>query len=132
VIVVSEDGTSSRVRVRLLARPQSDVTVALQTTVTTEAVVAPQQVILTRDSSWHTGAEVTVTGVDDAAIDGIVLFALTATTASADPLFWYSWSSTQGHGGFTFPSQVVWDLVKARSEHKQKAASHIYVCSLLT
>jgi hypothetical protein len=45
---------------------------------------------------------------------------------------WYSWSSTQGHGGFTFPSQVVWDLVKARSEHKQKAASHIYVCSLLT
>jgi hypothetical protein len=40
---------------------------------------------------------------------------------------WYSWSSTQGHGGFTFPSQVVWDPVKATSQHKQKAASHIYI-----
>lgn len=78
-ITVSELGTTAQVRISLRSRPTANVTVATASSRTSEATVAPSLLTFTSDN-WSTEQALTVTGVDDTAIDGGQPFTITLTS----------------------------------------------------
>ncbi len=67
--VVAEYGTTGTFPVRLLTDPSGNVTVSVFSQDTTEGTVDPAALVFTR-STWWRSQLVTVTGVDDSAMDG--------------------------------------------------------------
>ena len=67
--VVAEYGTTGTFPVRLLTEPSGNVTVSVFSQDTTEGTVDPAALVFTR-STWWRSQLVTVTGVDDSAMDG--------------------------------------------------------------
>ncbi|MBA3538625.1 MAG: calcium-binding protein, partial [Deltaproteobacteria bacterium] len=81
----SENGQGSTFRVRLTTQPSADVTCTFSSSDTTEGVVAPTTLVFTA-ANFAVSQNVTVSGVDDAVIDGDQLFSMISSPCtSADP-----------------------------------------------
>ena len=65
----------------LNTQPTADVTIALSSSDTTEGTVGPASLTFTT-ANWNVAQTVTVTGVDDALVDGDVAY--TIVTAAGD------------------------------------------------
>ncbi|MFO0837235.1 MAG: Calx-beta domain-containing protein [Phycisphaerae bacterium] len=86
-LFTTESGGTAQFTVVLTTQPAANVTVSLASSDLTEGVVAPQAVTFT-PANWNTPQTVTVTGVDDALIDGNVLYTIvTAPAVSVDPAY---------------------------------------------
>jgi hypothetical protein len=82
----SEDGGSATFTVRLASQPRSPVTVTVGGLDTTEGAVAPLRLVFTADN-WQQPQTVTVTGVDDALLDGAVSYELALAASSSDATY---------------------------------------------
>jgi subtilisin-like proprotein convertase family protein len=86
-LVTTEAGGSASFTVVLRTVPAADVTIGLTSSDTTEGTVAPPSVTFTPGNAL-VPRTVTVTGVDDAVLDGNVAYSIvTAAAVSADPLY---------------------------------------------
>jgi len=86
-LVTSEDGTSTSFNVVLDIPPTADVTIPVYSSDPSEGVVSTSSLTFT-PSNWYTPQTVTITGVDDAAIDGDVTYSIVLGTAtSADSAY---------------------------------------------
>ena len=84
-LLIGESGTEDQFSIKLLTRPASAVTIPLESSDTTEAVISIDEVIIEPDD-WNTPVIVTVTGVDDFLYDGTQLFSIvTKPAVSNDP-----------------------------------------------
>ena len=80
----SEAGTPATFTVVLTSQPASDVTIGLTSSDLTEGTVAPASLVFT-NANWNSPRTVTVTGVDDAEVDGNIGYTIvTAAAVSAD------------------------------------------------
>jgi hypothetical protein len=82
-LVTAEDGQQATFTVNLLTKPAADVTINLSSTVTAEGTVSPSSLTF-NPTNWAAPQTVTITGVDDALVDGpqpytIVISAATST-----------------------------------------------------
>jgi hypothetical protein len=83
-IVTSESGATTTFQVSLNAAPTATVTMALSTSDAGEGTVSPAQVTFTT-TNWNMPQTVTVTGVDDAMVDGTQIYTIvTGALASSD------------------------------------------------
>jgi hypothetical protein len=83
-VVTSEAGTTSTFSVSLNGAPTASVTMGLSSSDVGEGTVSPAQLTFTT-TNWNVPQTVTVTGVDDAIVDGAQSFTIvTGTLASAD------------------------------------------------
>ncbi len=81
----SESGTSVTFEVALATPPAADVTIPLASSDPSEGSVSPAQLTFT-PTNWLVPQTVTVTGVDDAALDGDVVYTITTSPAvTSDP-----------------------------------------------
>jgi hypothetical protein len=94
---VSENGGTANFSIRLNSRPTASVTVPLQSSDTTEGTLSTAAVTFTNTGGacagggdWCTAQTVTVTGVDDALVDGDTTFTIRTgpgTANSTDPKY---------------------------------------------
>jgi hypothetical protein len=83
-LVTSESGLSATFTAQLNAAPTSAVTMTLASSDPGEGTVSPAQLTFTT-TNWNMPQTVTVTGVDDTAVDGTQAYTIvTGTLASAD------------------------------------------------
>ncbi|MBK9745744.1 MAG: CSLREA domain-containing protein [Chloroflexi bacterium] len=83
-LITTEAGTTADFTVVLNTQPTADVTIDLTSSATSEGTVAPTQVTFTT-ANWNSAKTVTVTGVDDAVVDGDIAYTITTAAAvSAD------------------------------------------------
>jgi hypothetical protein len=85
-LVTTEAGGTASFSVSLSNPPSADVTVLLASNDTTEGSVSPASLTFT-NGDWNVGQDVTITGVDDALLDGDVAYAITLSSSSADSNF---------------------------------------------
>ena len=90
-----EDGTTATFQVWLAAAPVNEVTVTPSSSDTGEGTVSGALTFTT--TNWNTARTVTVTGVDDADVDGEQSFRITFRVESADP----------GYAGISVPAVSV-------------------------
>jgi hypothetical protein len=84
-LVTSEDGLSDTFSISLSSKPLSPVKVSFSSSNTNEGLVSPSEVTLNK-GNWNKPQTVTVTGVDDAVIDGPVVYSIiTDPAVSSDP-----------------------------------------------
>jgi len=82
-----EDGTQATFTVVLNAQPSADVAIALSSSDTTEGTVSPASLTFT-NANWNSAQTVTVTGVDDALVDGNQTYQINlASPTSGDASF---------------------------------------------
>jgi hypothetical protein len=67
--VTDEGGSTAIFTVKLTSRPYHDVTIALDSLNTAEGTISPTSLIFT-PLNWSTNQSVTITGVNDSALDG--------------------------------------------------------------
>jgi hypothetical protein len=83
----SENGQSSQIRMSLTTQPTSNVTCTLSSSDTSEGTVSPTTVTFT-PANFATLQSITVSGVDDAILDGDQLFTIiTAACTSTDSTY---------------------------------------------
>ncbi len=83
-LTTTEAGGTATFTVVLNSQPSADVTIGLSSSDTTEGTVAPAALTFT-SANWNTAQTVTVTGVDDAIVDGDVVYnIITAAATSTD------------------------------------------------
>jgi cyclophilin family peptidyl-prolyl cis-trans isomerase len=86
-LTTSEAGVQASYAVVLEKKPTANVTIGVESSDLTEGTVAPASLTFTPDT-WNTPQVVTVTGVDDAEIDGDVVYSVRLTAAvSTDPFY---------------------------------------------
>jgi uncharacterized repeat protein (TIGR01451 family) len=86
-LITTEVGGTATFTVSLAARPQSDVTIALESSDPGEGQPSPATLTFTSDN-WETAQTVTVTGQDDDLRDGDVVYTIVVQPAqSGDPAF---------------------------------------------
>ena len=85
-VTVSEQGTTGQLEIVLVAQPSANVTITVSASDATEASVNPQQLIFT-PANWSVAQAVTVTGVNDQAIDGDIISSISFTATSADVIY---------------------------------------------
>ena len=90
-----EDGTTATFQMRLAAAPANEVTVTPSSSDTGEGTVSGALTFTT--TNWNTARTVTVTGVDDADVDGEQTFSITFRVESTDP----------GYAGISVPAVSV-------------------------
>ena len=78
-VITTEGGGTGTFGVKLTSAPTSNVTVTLTGLDATEGSLSTTMLTFT-SSNWNTLQTVTVTGVDDAPVDGDILYTLTATS----------------------------------------------------
>ncbi|MCX5957779.1 MAG: type I secretion C-terminal target domain-containing protein, partial [Cyanobacteria bacterium] len=82
-----ESGGTALFTVVLNTQPTADVTIALSSNDTTEGTLSTSSLIFTA-ANWNVAQSVTVTGVDDAIVDGNVGYTiLTAAATSTDSVY---------------------------------------------
>lgn len=82
--VTTEAGGQASFTIVLTSQPTADVTIGLSSSNTAEGTVSPLSVTFT-NANWSSVQTVTVTGVDDASIDGNVSYSIiTAAATSTD------------------------------------------------
>ncbi len=80
----TESGETATFSITLTSRPSADVTIGLSSSDTSEGTVAPGSITITPDT-WNTPRQVTVTGIDDAQVDGNIAYTIvTAPAVSSD------------------------------------------------
>jgi N-acetylneuraminic acid mutarotase len=82
-LVTTESGGKASFSVKLSSQPKADVTIALASSDPTEGTVSPTQLVFT-DKTWSSAKTVTVTGVDDAQIDGDIPYQIVLTNVTSD------------------------------------------------
>ncbi|MCY2987017.1 MAG: dockerin type I domain-containing protein, partial [Planctomycetota bacterium] len=83
-LVTTESGGTATFTVVLNLQPKADVTIGLSSNNTAEGTVSPASLTFT-PANWDAAQTVTITGVDDAVMDGNVAYTiLTASTVSGD------------------------------------------------
>lgn len=82
-IITSEDGASAVISISLNSLPASDVTINFESSDTSEGVVSPISIIFT-PLDWDTPKTFSVTGVDDAIVDGDIVYHINVTSNSTD------------------------------------------------
>lgn len=86
-LLTTETGGTDSFSIRLTTAPAFDVIVSLSTDAPDEATVSPASITFT-PLNWASPATVTVTGADDAEVDGDQAFSvLTADAVSSDPSY---------------------------------------------
>jgi len=86
-LVTSEDGLSDTFNISLSSQPSSPVKIGFSSSDTSEGLVSPSEVTLNK-GNWNKPQTVTVTGVDDALIDGPVVYTIfTGPATSSDPAY---------------------------------------------
>jgi hypothetical protein len=84
-LVTTEAGGQATFTLVLTSQPTANVTIGLSSNDATEGTVAPTSVTFT-NLNWNVARTVTVTGVDDALVDGSIGYTITtAAASSADP-----------------------------------------------
>jgi len=96
-INTSEDGLAVTFTVQLLSQPNADVTIPLASGDTTEGTVDPASLVFTA-ANWNTPQTVTITPVDDFAVDGSVVYTLALNPVTT--------SDTTGYSGLD-PNDVI-------------------------
>lgn len=87
LVVTSESGAKATFKVVLDTAPTADVTIAVESSLTTEGTVSPASLTFT-PANWNTAQTVTVTGVNDATQDGNRSYTVTLKTpVSTDPRY---------------------------------------------
>jgi len=81
-LVTTEGGVTDTFTVVLDSQPAADVSIDLSSSDTTEGTVSPVSLTFT-PANWNTPQTVTVTGVDDAVIDGDVAYTIVTAPASS-------------------------------------------------
>ena len=74
-LMTTEAGGTATFTVVLNTQPTADVTIALSSSDTTEGTVSPASLTFTT-ANWNVAQTVTVTGVDDAVVDGDVAYTI--------------------------------------------------------
>ncbi len=82
-LVTTESGGTATFTVVLTTQPSADVTLALSSSDTTEGTVSPTPLTFT-SADWNIAQTVTVTGVDDAVIDGNIAYTVNFAVSSSD------------------------------------------------
>jgi len=83
-LTTTEAGGSATFTIVLDAAPTANVTIGLSSSDTTEGTVSPSSVTFTT-GNWSTPQTITVTGVDDALVDGNIAYTIvTAAATSTD------------------------------------------------
>ena len=83
----TEAGTTATFTVKLASEPTADVTIGLSSSDMTEGTVSPAAVTFTA-GTWNAPQTVTVTGVNDAVVDGNQSYSIvTAAATSSDPTY---------------------------------------------
>ena len=83
-LVTTEAGGSANFSIVLNTQPSANVSIGLSSSDTSEGTVAPTSVTFT-NGNWNTPQTVTVTGVDDALVDGDIAYnIITAPATSGD------------------------------------------------
>jgi VCBS repeat-containing protein len=86
-LVTTERGGTATFSVVLTSLPSASVTIALSSSDLTEGTVSPASLVFD-SGNWNVPQVVTVTGVDDAAIDGDITYSIVTDAAtSSDPLY---------------------------------------------
>src|SRR6185436_10367058 len=86
-LVTTEAGGAATFTVVLTSQPTADVTIPLSSSDLTEGTVAPASVTFT-SANWNIAQTVTVTGADDAFVDGTVAYTIvTGAATSADLVY---------------------------------------------
>ncbi len=86
-LITTESGGTASFTIVLTTQPTADVTIGLSSSDTTEGTVAPTSVTFT-SANWNTPQTVTITGVNDADVDGNIAYSIiTSATSSADPSY---------------------------------------------
>ena len=86
-LVTSETGGTAQFLVTLGSEPSSEVTIELSSSDPDEGIASPSTITFT-PANWSTVQAVTVTGVDDAIVDGDQPYAIvTSATVSTDPAY---------------------------------------------
>ena len=86
-LTTTEAGGTATFTMVLMSQPTADVTVPLSSSDLTEGTVSPPSVTFT-SANWNVAQTVTVTGVDDAMVDGTIVYTIvTGTPASADTVY---------------------------------------------
>ncbi|MEY4374584.1 MAG: hypothetical protein RL760_750, partial [Candidatus Eisenbacteria bacterium] len=86
-LMTDEYGTSASFSVVLTSQPTADVTIAIASSDATEGAVSLSSLVFT-PANWATPQVVTVTGVDDAEVDGDQAYTiLTGAVVSSDPTY---------------------------------------------
>jgi alpha-tubulin suppressor-like RCC1 family protein len=88
-ISTSENGLAMAFSVQLLSEPNADVTIPLVSGDTTEGTVSPASLLFTA-ANWNIPQTVTVTPVDDFAVDGSVIYTLALNTVTTTDTTGYS------------------------------------------
>ena len=82
---ITEAGGTATFTMKLNCQPSSDVSFTLSSSDSTEGTVSPPSLTFT-SANWNVTQTVTVTGVDDALLDGNIAFSIvTGAATSADP-----------------------------------------------
>jgi large repetitive protein len=83
----TEAGATATFTVRLNSQPEANVSLTLSSSDLTEGAVAPTLLIFD-STNWNTPQTVTVTGVDDSAVDGNITYTIvTGPASSADSAY---------------------------------------------
>ena len=85
-LVTSEAGGKATFSVVLNSQPTANVIVALTSSDSTEGTVSPAFLTFT-PADWNAARTVTVTGVDDAVVDGNVVYTIVVTISSGDSVY---------------------------------------------
>src|SRR5207248_2595572 len=86
-LVTTEAGGTASFTVILNSQPTASVTISLSSSDTTEGTLAPASLAFT-PVNWSAAQTVTVTGVDDAIVDGDVAYTIvTAAASSSDSTY---------------------------------------------
>src|SRR5204862_5159277 len=83
-LTTTEAGGTATFTVVLNTQPAADVTIALTSSDTTEGTVSPASLVFT-PVNWATAQTATVTGVNDAVVDGTITYTIVTAATSGDP-----------------------------------------------
>ena len=86
VLLTSEQGSTAEFSMTLNSRPSADVVVVLNSNNSLEGTASLGQLVFT-PSNWFLPQNVTVTGINDAAMDGPKGYSIGFRTSSADPSY---------------------------------------------
>ncbi|MBM3966251.1 MAG: hypothetical protein FJ308_14485 [Planctomycetes bacterium] len=83
----SESGASTSFTIKLNSEPTANVTVAVNSSDTTEGTVSQSQIVFSA-ANWNQPVTITVTGVDDTILDGNIAYTVAiAASTSTDTLY---------------------------------------------
>ncbi|MFN7982691.1 MAG: hypothetical protein U0Q11_12600 [Vicinamibacterales bacterium] len=80
-LTTTEAGGAATFTLVLTSQPTANVTIGLSSSNTAEGTVSPSSVTFT-SGNWNTPQTVTITGVDDFAIDGPVAYSILTAAAT--------------------------------------------------